>query len=120
MESARTFRVFFDLITIRFLLKYMSRPLHFFGGFGAVSSLSGLLIALYMVFEKFVRHVDVMDEHGPLMVFAAVMIVAGVQLVALGLLGELQVRHYHEPDKRGPYVVEKVLRTSPNASALAD
>ena len=43
---SRTFRVFFDLITIRFLLKYMSRPLHFFGSFGALSSLTGGLIAL--------------------------------------------------------------------------
>jgi len=116
----RTFRVFFDLITIRFLLRYMSRPLHFFGGFGAISSLTGLLIAFWMVIEKFVRHVDVMDQHGPLMVFGAVLIVAGVQLVALGLLGELQVRHFHEPAKRAPYTVDRVLRTSHSESALAD
>jgi len=116
----RTFRVFFDLITIRFLLKYMSRPLHFFGGFGAIGSMTGVLIALWMLVEKFIKHVDVMEEHGPLMVFAAVLIVAGVQLVALGLLGELQVRHFHEPTKRAPYVVDRVLRTSHSESALAD
>src|SRR5271170_5171659 len=91
---SRTFRVFFDLITIRFLLKYMSRPLHFFGGVGALSSFSGGLIALWMISEKFLRGKNVMDEHGPLLVFAAVLIVAGVQLIALGLLGELQVRHF--------------------------
>jgi hypothetical protein len=73
-----------------------------------------------MVIEKFVRHVDVMDEHGPMMVFGAVLIVAGVQLVALGLLGELQVRHFHEPSKRAPYTVDRVLRTSHSESALAD
>ena len=116
----RTFRVFFDLITIRFLLKYMSRPLHFFGGFGAISSITGLLIAFWMLIEKFIRHVDVMDEHGPMMVFGAVLIVAGVQLVALGLLGELQVRHFHEPQKRAPYSVDRVLRTSHSESALAE
>jgi hypothetical protein len=98
----------------------MSRPLHFFGSFGAVSSITGLLIAFWMVIEKFVRHVDIMDEHGPMMVFGAVLIVAGVQLVALGLLGELQVRHFHEPQKRAPYTVDRVLRTSPSESALAD
>ena len=86
---SRTFRVFFDLITIRFLLKYMSRPLHFFGSFGALSSVTGTLIALWMVIEKFLYNKNVMDEHGPLLVFAAVLIVAGVQLIALGLLGEL-------------------------------
>src|SRR5271156_1933702 len=62
---SRTFRVFFDLITIRFLLKYMSRPLHFFGGVGALSSFSGGLIALWMISEKFLRGKNVMDEHGP-------------------------------------------------------
>ena len=117
---SRTFRVFFDLITIRFLLKYMSRPLHFFGSFGALEFPDA---ALYWrcgwSIEKFVRGLDVMEEHGPLLVFAAVLILAGVQLVALGLLGELQVRHFHEPTKRAPYTVDKVLRSS-HSESLAD
>ena len=118
---SRTFRVFFDLITIRFLLKYMSRPLHFFGSFGALSSLTGGLIALWMICREVpARHSNVMDEHGPLLVFAAVLIVAGVQLIALGLLGELQVRHFHEPTKRAPYTVDRVLRSSHSQGALAD
>src|SRR5580698_1546813 len=117
---SRTFRVFFDLITIRFLLKYMSRPLHFFGTFGALSSVTGLLIAFWMLIEKFVRGRNVMDEHGPMLVFGAVLIVAGVQLIALGLLGELQVRHFHEPTKRAPYTVDRVLRSSHSQGALAD
>src|SRR5450631_3855933 len=117
---SRTFRVFFDLITIRFLLKYMARPLHFFGTVGALGSLAGFVIALWMLFDKFVRGLNVMDEHGPLLVFAAVLIVAGVQLIAVGLLGELQVRHFHEPAKRAPYTVDRVLRSSHSQSALAD
>src|SRR6266536_1019749 len=63
---SRTIRVFFDLITIRFLLKYMMRPLHFFGGIGMGGIGTGLLIALYMAVEKTLRHVNVMDAHGPL------------------------------------------------------
>src|SRR6266536_3428961 len=108
---SRTIRVFFDLITIRFLLKYMMRPLHFFGGIGMGGIGTGLLIALYMAVEKTFRNVNVMDAHGPLMVFGAVMLVAGVQMLALGLLGELQVRHFHEPRSGQPYRVAKVLRT---------
>ena len=108
---SRTIRVFFDLITIRFLLKYMMRPLHFFGGIGMGGIGAGLLVALWMVFEKMVRHVNVMDAHGPMMVFGAVMLVAGVQMLALGLLGELQVRHFHEPHSGQPYRVAKVIRT---------
>ena len=108
---SRTFRVFFDLITIRFLLRYLSRPLHFFGTFGAAGVFSGLMIALWLVFQKFARNINIMDDHGPLLVFAAVLIVAGVQLLALGLLGEMQVRHYHEPAQRAPYSVDRVLRS---------
>lgn len=108
---SRTFRVFFDLLTIRFLLKYLSRPLHFFGTVGMTGVISGLGIALWLMIEKLLHHSNVMDEHGPLLVFAAVLIVAGVQLVALGLLGELQVRHYYDPTERTPYSVERVLRS---------
>lgn len=107
---SRTFRVFFDLITIRFLLKYLSRPLHFFGTFGAASIMGGSLIALYLIAAKIFWGVHVMQEHGPLMMSAAVLLVAGVQLLALGLLGEMQVRHYHEPSRRAPYSIDRVLR----------
>jgi glycosyltransferase involved in cell wall biosynthesis len=108
---SRTFRVCFDLLTIRFLLRYLSRPLHFFGSVGGGGIVSGLIIALWLVFQKLAYNSNVMDDHGPLMVFAAVLIVAGVQLLALGLLGEMQVRHYHEPARRAPYSVDRVLRS---------
>lgn len=111
---SRTFRVFFDLITIRFMLRYLTRPLHFFGTFGMLGIMAGSLIALWMVVLKLFTHVHIMDQHGPLLVFAAVMIVAGVQLLALGLLGELQVRHFHEPVSGIPYRVDKVIRTEQN------
>jgi hypothetical protein len=51
-----------------------------------------------------------MDQHGPLFVIAAVMIVAGIQLLALGLLGELQVRHYHTMQNRTPYTIDRLVR----------
>jgi glycosyltransferase involved in cell wall biosynthesis len=111
---SRTFRVFFDLITIRFLLRYMMRPLHFFGRFGALGILGGTMISFWLMWEKFVHHIPVMLEHGPMLVFATVMIVAGVQLLALGLLGDLQVRHFHEPNAGLPYRVAKVIRNEEN------
>src|SRR6202142_83005 len=92
----RTFRVFFDLLTIRFLLKYMGRPLHFFGGFGALGILAGIAISAVLLGMKIVNpHQNVMDVHAPLFVIAGVLILAGIQLLAIGLLGELQVRHFH-------------------------
>jgi glycosyltransferase involved in cell wall biosynthesis len=108
---SRTFRVFFDLITIRFMLRYLTRPLHFFGTLGMMGIATGSLVALWMMALKVFTHVHIIDEHGPLVIFAAVLIVAGVQLLALGLLGEMQVRHYHEPVSGVPYRVDKVIRT---------
>jgi glycosyltransferase involved in cell wall biosynthesis len=108
---SRTFRVFFDLITIRFLLRYLSRPLHFFGSAGMAGILSGGIVALSLVLAKLFRQADVMAEHGPLMIFSAVLILGGVQLLGLGLLGEMQVRHYHAPARQAPYAVDRVLRS---------
>lgn len=117
---SRTFRVFFDLITIRFLLRYLSRPLHFFGGVGMLSILAGSGVALWLFAEKFLHHSDIMTDHGPLMLFAAVLLLAGLNLLAVGLLGEMQVRHYHEPARRAPYSVDKVLRAQGEESTVSD
>ncbi|HVT97009.1 MAG TPA: glycosyltransferase family 2 protein [Acidobacteriaceae bacterium] len=119
---SRTFRVFFDLMTIRFLLKYMTRPLHFFGLFGALGIVGGSGLSMFLLALKVFTHQHVMDEHGPLFVVAAVMILAGIQLLALGLLGELQVRHYHAAAQRAPYTVDRLvrLRASEESNILPD
>jgi glycosyltransferase involved in cell wall biosynthesis len=107
---SRTFRVFFDLLTIRFLLKYMMRPLHFFGTFGALSMLAGFGISFALLLMKLFTHGHVLSQHGPWFIMASVLILAGVQLVGIGLLGELQVRHFHSPQHRAPYAVERIVR----------
>src|SRR5579863_5108041 len=108
---SRTFRVFFDLLTIRFLLKYMSRPLHFFGTFGALGILSGSFLSMMLLVMKILNpHANIMDQHGPMFVIAGVLIVAGIQLLAIGLLGELQVRHYYTTQQRVPYAVDRLVR----------
>jgi len=106
----RTFRVFFDLLTIRFLLKYMTRPLHFFGSFGAVSVLVGGLLSFGLLLMKLIRGGHVLSQHGPWFIVASVLILAGVQLIGIGLLGELQVRHFYSPQNRAPYAVERMVR----------
>ena len=119
----RTFRVFFDLLTIRFLLKYMSRPLHFFGSFGALGILAGSFISALLLGMKIVHpHQNVMDVHGPLFVIAGVLILAGIQMLAIGLLGELQVRHFHTSQQRAPYTIDRIvrLRTPEEPSILLD
>jgi glycosyltransferase involved in cell wall biosynthesis len=119
----RTFRVFFDLLTIRFLLKYMSRPLHFFGTFGALGILAGSMTSATLLGMKIIHpHQNVMDEHAPLFVIAGVLILAGIQLLAIGLLGELQVRHFHTSQNRAPYTIDRIvrLRTPEEPSMLSD
>lgn len=107
----RTFRVFFDLMTIRFLLRYMSRPLHFFGGFGMLALMGGATTAMVLLGMKILNPaMSVMHHHGPLFVFGSVMIVAGIQLLAIGLLGELQVRHYYTSQHPAPYTVDRLVR----------
>jgi glycosyltransferase involved in cell wall biosynthesis len=117
---SRTFRVFFDLITIRFLLRYLSRPLHFFGTVGMISIFAGSAISIWLLAEKFLRHSDVMTHHGPLMIFTAVLLLAGLNMLAVGLLGEMQVRHYHEPTRRAPYSVDRVLRAQNEEHSVSE
>src|SRR3954468_10511750 len=117
---SRTFRVFFDLITIRFLLRYLSRPLHFFGTVGMVSIVSSLSLATWLGMEKLLKHADLMTKHGPLMIFAAVLLLGGINMLAVGLLGEMQVRHYHEPARRAPYSVDRLLRAQSEESTISE
>jgi glycosyltransferase involved in cell wall biosynthesis len=119
----RTFRVFFDLLTIRFLLKYMGRPLHFFGTFGALGILFGSIISSFLLGLKIMNwNQNVMDQHGPWFVIAGVLILGGIQLLAIGLLGELQVRHYYTSQQHTPYAVDRLvrLRAPEEPSILSD
>lgn len=116
---SRTFRVFFDLLTIRFLLKYMTRPLHFFGSIGSLGVLAGGGIAFWLLLHKLTSHHSVADEHAPWFIIAGVLILAGIQLIGVGLLGELQVRHFFSHAHRSPYAVDRVVRMrSPEETLL--
>jgi glycosyltransferase involved in cell wall biosynthesis len=117
---SRTFRVFFDLLTIRFLLKYMTRPLHFFGVVGALGMLSGGGLATWLLVQKLLTHGDVGGEHGPLFIIAAVLILGGIQMIGVGLLGELQVRHFFTHAQRSPYAVDRIVRMKPVEQGIED
>ncbi len=115
---SRTIRVFFDLLTIRFLLKYMTRPLHFFGIIGATGIFAGGALALWMLILKLLTHGHMLDQHGPIFIIAAVLILAGIQMLGIGLLGELQVRHHHTSNQRAPYAVDRMLRLRSSEESL--
>jgi hypothetical protein len=110
----RTFRVIFDLITIRFLLKYMSCPLHFFGGFGLLGIFGGSCIGATLLGMKIVEpQMSLMHHHGPMFVIGSVLFVFGIQMLAIGLMGELQVRHYYTSEHPASYTVARVVRRVP-------
>lgn len=107
---SRTFRVMFDLLTVGFLLRYLTRPLHFFGKlFLACSSIS-FLIGIFLTYRKLFVGVHVLEQHGPLALIASVLLLAGLQFLATGLIGEILVRIYFESQDKKIYAVRKVCR----------
>ena len=113
----RTFRVLLDLITVRFLLRYLTRPLHFFGMLGLLCFTGGSGAMIYLLYEKLQGHA-IFLEHGPLLLVAVVALVAGVQLVSTGLIGEVLTRIYFEGQQRRIYSVSRVLGRSRKAGIV--
>ncbi len=107
---SRTFRVLFDLVTVGFLLRYLTRPLHLFGKLSLACILPATLIGLFLTARKLLEGVHLFQEHGPLLVMAAVLLLAGMQFLAIGLLGEVQSRTYFEAQNKRIYSVRSVRR----------
>jgi hypothetical protein len=112
---SRTWRVAADLITVRFLLRYVTRPLHFFGPLGFGSVAAGVTGGGWIVATKLVTGAPVFLEHGPLLLLSAVLIQAGVMLIGLGLLGELVTRIYMDGRHRRIYTVATAPARTPQA-----
>jgi glycosyltransferase involved in cell wall biosynthesis len=106
---SRTVRVFFDLLTIRFLLRYMTRPLHFFGPPGILASLGGSGILLFLLFEKIAFGTQLFQEHGPLLVLGMMLFLFGLQVLAVGLIGELLMRTHFEGREKPIYRIERIV-----------
>jgi len=104
----RTLHVLFDIITIKFLLKYFTRPMHFFGALGLGGTTIGGVILAYLAIHKLVAGGNLFDEHGPLMVAGALLFVTGVMMFCTGLLGEVLIRTYFESQGRRIYAVREI------------
>ena len=105
----RVFPVLFDMLTIRFLARYLTRPMHFFGTIGSICGSLGALILGGLVVQK-LRGIHIMVEHGPLLIAGAVLVIAGLQMFCTGLIGEVLMRTYFESQNRPIYSVREVLR----------
>ncbi len=103
----RTFRVILDLITVKFLLSYATRPLHIFGFAGLLSGAIGFLFAVYLTAQKILYGVDIGGR--PLLLLAVLLIVIGCQFIIMGLLGEMLARTYHESQNKPIYSIQEIL-----------
>jgi len=104
----RTFRVLLDLLWIKFLMRFLHRPLQAFGGVGLALGAIGFLILAWLTAEKLALGRDIGGR--PLLLLGVLLALIGVQLVATGLIGELLTRIYHEPQGRPQYLLRRQPR----------
>ncbi len=104
---SRTIRVLLDLITVKFLQSFSTKPMQFFGPMGLIFCLCGFFISLYLSFDKIFRGASIGGR--PLLLFGVLLIIVGVQFIGMGLLGEMLVRVYHESQKKPIYAIKKIL-----------
>ena len=104
---SRTVRVVLDLITVKYLLSYSSRPLQLFGLLGLLSGGAGTLITSYLVFIKL--FLDQAIGGRPMLIFGIFLMFMGLQFITVGLLGEMQTRIYHETQRKAVYVVRDLM-----------
>lgn len=113
---SRTVRVFLDLLTLRFLLFYGTRPAHVFGSLGLLASGLGMAMGLYLSFIRLVLGESIGNR--PLLTLSVLLLIIGVQMVTMGFLGELMVRTYHEAQGKPIYAVREVLNGGANGETV--
>jgi glycosyltransferase involved in cell wall biosynthesis len=107
----RTFKVLLDLITVKFLGDYSTKPLYFFGGLGFTLCFGGIAAAGLTLFEKFLENVYV--HRNPLFVVSVFLFMLGIQFIMMGLLAELQIRTYHEAQSKPTYLIGETVNFDP-------
>ena len=108
-------KVILDMMTVKFLLSYSTRPLQIFGLLGLGSGLLGFLISLWLSYQRLVLKVSVANR--PLLLLGVLLIVIGIQFITLGLMAEIMVRVYHESSGKTIYVVREVIDSETEGGA---
>ena len=109
---SRTFRVLMDLMTIYFMKRFLTRPMHAFGWFGLISTFAGFFIGLYLTYLKLFLGQSIGQR--PLLMLAVLLVLAGLQLFCFGLVAELLMRTYHESQGRQIYRIREVVESNPS------
>ena len=114
----RTFKVLLDLITVKFLGSFSTKPIYVFGGLGGLTGILACLVGMVVIVQKVGRnHLDMTGN--PLLILTAVLMTTTVQFVLMGLIAELLVRTYHESQGRPTYVVKETLGMPPSSKEQA-
>jgi glycosyltransferase involved in cell wall biosynthesis len=113
---SRTIRVLLDLIGIKFLLDYSTRPLHFFGLLSLLGVGAGGGIGFFLLYEKLVLHRAIMLEHGPLLFVAMLLFLTGIQFLSVGLIGEMLSRTYYESQRKAIYALREIKSRRPEST----
>jgi glycosyltransferase involved in cell wall biosynthesis len=108
---SRTIRVILDLLTVKFLISYRTRPVQIFGFWGLLMGLVGGLILAWLVYIRLTTTQGIADR--PILLLGILLIFTGVQLVTLGLLAEMQARTYHESQDKPTYVIREIRQSEP-------
>jgi glycosyltransferase involved in cell wall biosynthesis len=116
---SRTFRVLLDLITVKFLHRYLTRPMHVLGSAGLVSMGLGGISLLATLWMKYVSRPQVFLTGNPLLLLSVMLELVGVQFISMGLLGELLMRTYFESQGKSAYTVRATLNLQPPAERRA-
>jgi glycosyltransferase involved in cell wall biosynthesis len=104
----RVFKVILDLLTIQFFLRFLTKPMRIFGSFGVLFFGAGSVLALYLTYLKVLFGESIGDR--PLLLLSVLLLLVGIQLIGLGILGELISRVYFESQGKRPYSVRKILK----------
>lgn len=103
----RTVRVILDLLTVRFMATYSTRPLQIFGLFGMAMAFLGTAVTGWLAYLRLFAYESIANR--PLLLFGILLVSTGVQLVTLGLLGEMLARTYHESQNKPTYAIREIL-----------
>ncbi len=107
----RMWKVMLDLITVKFLGAYSTKPIYIFGGLGMLTAVGAILCGLAVLYQKFISAAQLPMNRNPLLLLAVLLITATIQFVLMGLLAEMMVRTYHESQGRPTYVIREILES---------
>jgi glycosyltransferase involved in cell wall biosynthesis len=111
---SRTLKVVLDLITVKFLGSFSTKPIYIFGGLGVLSGIASVLAGMVVIYQKIANNLSM--NRNPLLVLTAMLVTTTIQFILMGLLAELLVRTYHESQNRPTYVIKEILESTPNLS----